>query len=77
VFLVEEILEIITILRKKLRHTTEEVERNFLRITLLALRRCGLAMIGTAAGASLGTFISPGRGTFIGAFVGESIAYAL
>ncbi|OQR87172.1 hypothetical protein ACHHYP_09412 [Achlya hypogyna] len=76
IFLVEEIIAIYQAIQRKLQATAEETERQLLKVTLVGLRRCGLAIVGSAAGGAVGTLVSPGRGTFIGAFVGESLAYA-
>ncbi|OQR89968.1 hypothetical protein THRCLA_09493 [Thraustotheca clavata] len=76
IFLVEEIIALINVLQQKIKRTSDQAEKQFLQVTLVGLRRCGLAIVASAAGGAVGTLIAPGRGTFIGAFVGESLAYA-
>ncbi|RQM27338.1 hypothetical protein B5M09_010478 [Aphanomyces astaci] len=49
----------------------------FLTRLLLAARKFLQAVVGTTVGGALGTLVAPGKGTFIGAFVGESIGYSL
>ncbi|KDO19377.1 hypothetical protein SPRG_15467 [Saprolegnia parasitica CBS 223.65] len=76
IFLVEEIIAICHAIQCKLQATAIETERQLLQVTLLGLRRCGLAIVGSAAGGAIGTLVSPGKGTLVGALVGETLAYS-
>ncbi|KAF0703778.1 Aste57867_7536 [Aphanomyces stellatus] len=74
VFLVEEIVDIIKTL---FGLGKKDEDSKFIQRLLHATRKCLFAILGTAVGSSVGTFLAPGKGTFIGAFVGESIGYSL
>ncbi|ETV93669.1 hypothetical protein H310_12436 [Aphanomyces invadans] len=76
VFVVEEIVDAIKTFFN-LGSKKPDDTSVFLTRLLLAARKFLQAVIGTTVGGALGTLVSPGKGTFVGAFVGESIGYSL
>ena len=49
----------------------------FLQITYKNATRCALSIVTSGTAAAIGSFLRPGKGTNIGATIGDSIAYAL